>query len=95
MEIKSAAFVVRHRENVWEGLRSAAGLGMENVAVSVFLLAELLEEDLGELLEMLEDLEGQVYTVSVMDARRYGSLRRLEVRTMAGLIKACDLVVGF
>ena len=67
--VNKVAFLVNKTDNSWEGLRSGLGLLVENMWVAVFFIdtevtlpPEKSDEEFTENLEMLDDLEGEVYT---------------------------------
>ena len=65
MEYKKAFFVIRNKDYAIDGMRSALGLAVENM----YSYAHLLDTDIGKLdeenverIEMLRDMEGDVYS---------------------------------
>ena len=65
MEYKKAFFVIRNKDYALDGMRSALGLAVENM----YSYAHLLDADIGKLdeenverIEMLRDMEGDVYS---------------------------------
>lgn len=65
MEYKKALFVIRNKEYAIDGMRSALGLAVENM----YSFAHLLDADIGKLdeenverIEMLQDMEGEVFS---------------------------------
>ena len=65
MEYKKALFVIRNNEYAIDGMRSALGLAVENM----YSYAHLLDTDIGKLdeenverIEMLQDMEGDVFS---------------------------------
>ena len=65
MEYKKAFFIIRNKDYAIDGMRSALGLAVENM----YSYAHLLETDIGKLdeenverLEMLRDMEGDVFS---------------------------------
>ena len=97
MRVGKAAFLVRASGDVHECLRSAAGLGVENMEVGVFLLnaavpAGRIEDDAAELMEMIDDLEGRSFTTVAADAERFEFLEHRTVDDFAGMIRDYDLI---
>jgi hypothetical protein len=87
MEIGKAAFLTRSEDRVYECLRSAAGLGVENIHVDVFLLGAPLpspgeNQEIDDLLEMIDDLEGRVFDGAT-------------IPELAEMLKNYDLIVPF
>lgn len=65
MEYKKAFFVIRNKDYAIDGMRSGLGLAVENM----YSYAHLLDTDIGKLdeenverIEMLRDMEGDVYS---------------------------------
>jgi len=65
MEYKKAFFIIRNKEYAIDGMRSGLGLAVENM----YSYAHLLDTDIGKLdeenverIEMLRDMEGDVYS---------------------------------
>ena len=64
-EYKKVCFMYRHKDYAMDGIRSALGLAVENMyAYGVVMDTELpaLDENQQESLEMLRDMEGEIYT---------------------------------
>ena len=81
-----------------EGLRSAAGLGMENYRFAVFAIGAAVPEPAKpdvflELLEMVDDLEGEIFTDTEADAARWPFMRHMTAAGMAGRLAGFDLIV--
>ena len=86
----------------WEGLRTTLGLLVENMWVAAFYIDTTVElpeeksaEDFLENLEMLEDLEGEVYTTNKADAEKWEGIEYLPLEDMVAKIKEYQLVVPF
>ena len=99
-DTKSVALTVRRREDVFECARSAVGLGMENFRVGLFVIGA--EIDVGdkeavfqENLEMIEDLEGEIFSDVALNARRFPQVRLVTLEDMAQKLLAFDLMAGF
>jgi len=65
MEYKKAFFIIRNKDYALDGMRSALGLAVENM----YSYAHLLDTDIGKMdeenierIEMLRDMEGEVYS---------------------------------
>lgn len=79
MEYKKALFVIRDKDYAIDGMRSALGLAVENM----YSYAHLLDADIGKLdeenierIEMLQDMEGEVFSnvQANCDANGFGSM---------------------
>ncbi|MEW6263724.1 MAG: hypothetical protein AB1641_11680 [Thermodesulfobacteriota bacterium] len=99
MEVNRVAFLVKAADDLKEALRSAAGLGVEDRTVAVFLMDLDLtpyagDEAFRELLELLGDLQIEVFTNRRPDFAsepiRYASLEE-----MGALIGQHDLAICF
>ena len=100
--VNKVAFLVNEPQDSWEGLRSGLGLLVENMWVRVFFIdieVDLpegkTEEDFKENLEMLDDLEGEVYTNVQANVDKYGYFQYLSLEDMVAKIKEYQLVVPF
>lgn len=100
--VKKVAFLVNQPTDTWEGLRSGLGLLVENMWVAVFFIDMELhlpegktDEDFEENLEMLDDLEGEVYTNVQANADKYGYIKYLPLEDMVAKIKDYQLVIPF
>lgn len=65
MEYKKVCFMYRNNDYALDGIRSALGLAVENMyAYGVVLGTEIpaLDENQKESIEMLRDMEGEVYS---------------------------------
>ncbi|MBU2546906.1 MAG: hypothetical protein KKB20_00720 [Proteobacteria bacterium] len=99
-DVRRVAFVVRRTEDVFECARSAAGLAVENLEVGLFILdapIELPEGDAGflDLLEMIDDLDGLVFSNLAANAEVYDSIRLLSRADAAARLTGYDLVTAF
>ncbi len=64
-EYKKVCFMYRHKDYTMDGIRSALGLAVENMyAYGVVMDNEMpaLDENQQESIEMLRDMEGEIYT---------------------------------
>lgn len=102
MEANKVAILVKEPVDSWEGLRSTLGLLVENMWVAAFFIdtevelpAEKSEEEFSENLEMLEDLEGEVYTNVQANVDKWGYFQYLPLEEMPAKIKEYQLVVPF
>ncbi len=65
MEYKKVCFMYRHKDYAMDGIRSALGLAVENMyAYGVVLDNEMekIDEHNQESIEMLRDMEGEIYS---------------------------------
>jgi len=100
--VNKVAFLVNKPANSWEGLRSGLGLLVENMWVSVFFIdmeielpAEKSDEEFTENLEMLDDLEGEVYTNVQANVDKWDYMKFMPLEDMVAKIKEYQQVVPF
>ncbi len=75
MEYKKACFMYRNKDYAVDGIRSALGLAVENMyAYGVVLDHEMeeLDEHNKESIEMLRDMEGEVYSTVPANCEKNG-----------------------
>lgn len=102
MEMERIAILVNDPEYTYEGLRSTLGLLVENLWVAVFFIDTEIElpkgksdEDFTGYLEMLDDLEGELFTNVQANVDRFDYIKYLPLEDMPAKIKEYDLVVPF
>jgi hypothetical protein len=101
-DIKRIAIVITKPLDVWEGMRSALGLGVENLWSGCFLLdcpIELIpgksDQEFQENLEMLEELEAELYTNVPANSERFPLIKYLPLERMPEKLMNFQLVVPF
>ncbi len=65
MEYKKVLFIIRNKDYALDGMRSGLGLAVENMYSYAHLLdteIDKLDDENIDRLEMLRDMEGEVYT---------------------------------
>ena len=73
MEYKKVCFMYRHEDYVVDGIRSALGLAVENMySYGVVIDKEIpkLDELTRESIEMLRDMEGDIFTTVQADVEK-------------------------
>lgn len=100
--VKRIAILINQPSDCWEGVRSGLGLGVENLWAGCFIIdcqIELLpgksEADFQENLEMLDELEAELYTNVAANSERLPLIKYLPLQEMPEKIKGFDLVVPF
>jgi len=100
--VEKVAILINEPIDSWEGLRSTLGLLVENLWVAAFYIdtkvelpEDKSEEDFKENLEMLEDLEGEVYTTIPEEAEKWPGMEHMSLEDMVAKIQDYQLVVPF
>ncbi|MBW1710534.1 MAG: hypothetical protein JRG97_12975 [Deltaproteobacteria bacterium] len=101
MENKNGvAFLVRSPADIWECTRSCVGLSIENLNVALFIIDAAIEmgermEAFLDLMEMIDDLEGKIFSNIRKDADRIRFIKFMTVNEMAREIRKYDLLAAF
>ena len=75
MEYKKVCFMYRHEDYAVDGIRSALGLAVENMySYGVVMDSEIekLDEHNQESIEMLRDMEGEIYSTVPANVEKNG-----------------------
>jgi len=97
MEYKKACFIIRNKDYVLDGMRSGLGLAVENMYSYAHLLdteIEKLDENNLDRLEMLRDMEGEVYSNVQANVDNNG-FEPLSVEELGEKLREMDVIVPY
>jgi hypothetical protein len=89
------AFLVRAKEDLWEGLRSSLGLIVENNDVMMAVLDQevVMTPEYRENLEWFLDMEGKIY--SNHPANQEHGFEPITIEELGDKLKEMDFIVPF
>ena len=94
---KKVCFMYPSSEYIFDGIRSALGLAVENMfAYGVVMYNELQEisEYQKENIDWMRDMEGEVYTIPESNAEKHG-LAKITLEELGQKLREMDVIVPY
>jgi hypothetical protein len=94
--MKKVAFLVRTKDELWEGMRSSLGLVIENNYVTMVVLDQEVEmtDEYKENLEWFVDMEGEYYSNVPANVENHG-FQPITIGELGEKLKEMDHIVPF
>ncbi|MHB8808771.1 MAG: hypothetical protein ACYC9M_01990 [Desulfobulbaceae bacterium] len=97
MEYKKAFFIIRNKDYALDGMRSGLGLAVENMYSFTHLLdveIDKLDDNNLDRLEMLRDMEGEVYSNVQANVENNG-FEPMSVEELGEKLREMDVIVPY
>jgi hypothetical protein len=94
--MKKVAFLIRSKDELWEGMRSSLGLVIENNYVTMVVLDQEVEmtDEYKENLEWFVDMEGEYYSNVPANVEKHG-FQPITIEELGEKLKEMDYIVPF
>jgi len=97
MEYKKVCFMYRHKDYAVDGIRSALGLAVENMySYGVVMDSEIeqLDEHNQESIEMLRDMEGEIYSTVSANVEKNG-FESMTIEELGEKLRDMSIVIPY
>ena len=97
MEYKKVCFMYRNKDYAVDGMRSALGLAVENMysyGVVMDTEIEKLDEHNIESIEMLRDMEGEIYSTIPANVEKNG-FESIDLEELGEKLRDMDIIVPY
>jgi len=97
MEYKKACFMIRNKDYALDGMRSGLGLAVENMYSYTHLLdteIDKLDDDNMDRLEMLRDMEGEVFSNVQANVENNG-FEAMSIEELGEKLREMDVIVPY
>ncbi len=97
MEYKKACFMIRNKDYALDGMRSALGLAVENMysyGVLVDVEIDKLDEENVDRIEMLRDMEGEVFSNVQANCDKNG-FEAITIEELGEKLREMDVIVPY
>lgn len=95
---KKVCFLYPSSEYIFDGIRSALGLAVENMYAFGVVMNNDLPDDMSEYhkenIEWMRDMEGEVYTIPESNVEKHG-LPKITLEELGQKLREMDLIIPY